>query len=172
MFEQGQKVIYGSNGVCVIEEIVTREDPMLGEKLTYVIRFSGGMTSYVPVDSPVFMRALLTEEEAGRVIAEYGAIATREFDGSNSKALADQYRAILGRHDPRELFCLYKSLKTRIEQAKQNGKKPGAMSERYSALALDSVLTELCEVLRRDRADVLASLGIDPADAEVSGRFA
>lgn len=158
MFHQGQQVIYGGNGVCRIEEITERDVGMLGVRQVYVIRLASGLTSYVPVESNVFMRALITPEEAEQVLTDYPSIATRTFAGSNSKALSDQYRAIIARHDPREMLCLYKSLQHKADQARSAGRKPGTLDERFAAAALEQVTEELSAVLCRSAREVCAQL--------------
>lgn len=160
MFERGQLIIYGGNGVCQIEDIVVRTTSFLGEKQSYVIRLSSGLTAYVPIDSPVYMRPLITKEEAEQVIRDFPSIEPRQFPGSNSKALADQYRAIIGRHDPRDMICLYKSLRQKLISALEAGKKPGTMDERFSAQALDAVIEELCSVLEETREQILSRLDL------------
>lgn len=158
MFQKGQQVIYGGNGVCRIEEITERDIGVLGVRQVYVIRLASGLTSYVLVESNVFMRALITPEEAEQVLLDYPSIDIRTFVGSNSKALSDQYRAIIARHDPREMLCLYKSLHSKVEQAQCAGKKPGAMDERFAAAALEQVAQELSIVLRRPMQEICAQL--------------
>lgn len=161
MFRVGQQVIYGGNGVCRIEDITLRENALSEETVqVYVIRLSSGLTSYIPVGSNVFMRALVEAQEAEAVIAEFPSIATRSFPGTNSKALADQYRAIIARHDPREMLCLYKSLQHKIELSRAAGKKPGAMDERFAAAALEQVITEFSIVLECSAEQLLGRLGI------------
>ncbi len=161
MFQQGQQIIYGGNGVCRIEDIVMRETALSDEPtLVYVIRLDSGLTSYVPVSSTVFMRALVTREEAEAVIAEYPSIEPRAVGGTNSKAMADRYRNILANHDPREMLCLYKSLQKKIENAKACGKKPGSMDERFSLAVTDEISKEFAAVLGCTPAEVLARLGI------------
>lgn len=147
MFQQGQQIIYGGNGVCQIEAITERESAMAGTQQVYVIRLASGLTSYVPTESSVFMRALISPEEAMQVLADYPSIGVRSFAGTNSKALADQYRAVIARHDPHEMLCLYKSLQSKVRQAIRAGKKPGAMDERFAAAALEQVTQELSAVL-------------------------
>lgn len=164
MFQQGQQVIYGGNGVCRIEEITERDVGVLGVKQVYVIRLASGLTSYVPVESNVFMRALVTPEEAEQVLTEYPSIDVRTFAGSNSKALADQYRAVLARHDPREMLCLYKSLYRKVEQARNAGKKPGTMDERFASAALEQVAQEFSIVLCRPAKEICAQL-LEPVTA-------
>lgn len=158
MFQKGQQIIYGGNGVCRIEEIAERDTGVLGVQQVYVIRLASGLTAYVPVESNVFMRALIPPEEAEQVLADYPSIGMRTFAGSNSKALSDQYRSIIARHDPREMLCLYKSLQSKVEQSRRAGKKPGAMDERFASLALEQVAQELSIVLCRSMQEVCALL--------------
>lgn len=163
MFQQGQQIIYGGNGVCRIEEIAERNTGVLGVRQVYVIRLATGLTAYVPVESNVFMRALVTPEEAAQVLTEYPSIGMRTFAGSNSKALSDQYRAIIARHDPREMLCLYKSLRTKAEHARHAGRKPGAMDERFASLALEQVAQEFSVVLCRTVQEICALLSEEAA---------
>ncbi len=158
MFERGQLIIYGGNGVCRIEDIVIRDTPILGQRETYVIRLASGLTAYIPTDSSVYMRALVSEEEALSVIRDFPGILPKVIPASNSKALADQYRAIIAKHDLREMICLYKSLRQKLRQSIESGKKPGTMDERFSTQALDAVLEELCAVLSRERQELLNEL--------------
>lgn len=162
MFRQGQQIIYGGNGVCRIEEIVLRESALSEEPVPmYVIRLDSGLTSFVPVSSTVFMRELISREEAEAVIAEYPSIEVKCFGSTNSKAMADRYRSILAGHDPREMLCLYKSLQEKMEKARACGKRPGSMDERFSLAVLEEVSKEFSAVLGCTPAEVLARLGID-----------
>ena len=161
MFQQGQQIIYGGNGVCRIEEIIMRESALSEAPVPmYVIRLDSGLTSFVPVSSTVFMRELISAEEAEAVISEYPSIPTRFFGSSNSKAMADQYRSILAGHNPREMLCLYKSLQEKMENARACGKKPGSMDERFSQAVLDEISKEFSAVLGCTPAEILVRLGI------------
>ena len=161
MFERGQLIIYGGNGVCKIEDIVVRETPILGQRETYVIRLSTGLTAYIPIDSPVYMRPLITKEEALAVIRDFSDVQPKAIPASNSKALADQYRGIIGRHDPWEMISLYKLLRQKLLQAIRDGKKPGTMDERFSAQALDAVLEELGAVLGKTKEELAGDLPLE-----------
>lgn len=161
MFQQGQQIIYGGNGVCRIQEITLRETALSHEPVqVYVIRLASGLTSYVPVESTVFMRELISAEDAEAVIAEFPSIPLRTFSSTNSKALADAYRAIIARHDPREMLGLYRSLQKKIETARSSGKKPGSMDERFSVTVLEQICDEFSAVLGIEPAAVLERLGI------------
>lgn len=159
MFEQGQQIIYAGNGICTIQDIITRPNAVSGEEQqVYVIQLASGLTSYVPVNSSIFMRALITPQHARQTIADFPTIPLRTFSSTNSKALADQYRAIIARHDPHEMLGLYKSLRNKAEQAIQAGKKPGSMDERFAESALDQVAEELAVVLTRSKEEIRTQL--------------
>ena len=70
MFEIGQYIIYGSTGVCEIEDI--RDERISGEKKSYYILkpvYISGSKIYAPVGvSEVRMRALITKDEAMALI--------------------------------------------------------------------------------------------------------
>ena len=161
MFQQGQQIIYGGNGVCRIQEVVLRETALSDEPVqVYVIRLASGLTSYVPVTSTVFMRELISPAEAEAVIAEFPSMQPKCIGSTNSKALADTYRSIIARHDPREMLCLYCSLQQKLRTARECGKKPGSMDERFSDAVLSEICGEFSAVLQITSAEVLARLGI------------
>ena len=66
MFEIGDKIIYGENGVCTVEKIDAL--PMAGssrDKVYYHLSpFVGTGIYFAPVDSNVFMRPVMSREEA------------------------------------------------------------------------------------------------------------
>lgn len=71
MFAAGDLVIYGGNGVCEVTEV----GPLRGsrgaerKRLYYTLRpRSGTETIYAPVDTPVYMRGIISREEAERLI--------------------------------------------------------------------------------------------------------
>ncbi|MBP5230651.1 MAG: hypothetical protein ILO68_02890, partial [Clostridia bacterium] len=61
-------------------------------------------------------------------------------------------------HDLREMIILYTSLKLKLRQAAEAGKKPGAMDDRFSAQAIEAVLDEVCTVLSRDKEELRKEL--------------
>ena len=66
MYEIGDKIIYGENGVCVVERIAPLEiSGASKDKLYYHLRpFTGSGTYFTPVDSGAFMRPVMSRDEA------------------------------------------------------------------------------------------------------------
>jgi CarD family transcriptional regulator len=70
MFEVGDKIIYNENGVCTVEDIgpisMGNEDK---NRLYYTLSpMVGTGTFYAPVDSKVYMRSVMSRDEAERFI--------------------------------------------------------------------------------------------------------
>jgi transcriptional regulator, carD family len=72
MYQAGDTVVYGLEGVCRIEEIAERE--FAGERMRYYVLkpvFRDGSTLFLPVDNPVLtekMRRTLSAEEIRELI--------------------------------------------------------------------------------------------------------
>ena len=71
MFQIGEKIIYGENGVCTVEKIAPLE--MGGapkEKLYYHLTpLVGSGTYFAPVDTSAFMRSIISREEAEAMLS-------------------------------------------------------------------------------------------------------
>ena len=72
MFEKGGYIVYGTTGVCLVEEITgMKMKGASGEKLYYVLRpcFQKGNTIFTPVDnSKIAMRAVMNKAEAESLV--------------------------------------------------------------------------------------------------------
>ena len=70
MYAAGDKIIYGSSGVCVVTEIFTpnfsREER--GRKYYKLRPLYGTETIYAPVDTTAFMRPVISRAEADALI--------------------------------------------------------------------------------------------------------
>ena len=70
MFSVGDKIIYGENGVCTVDKIAAL--PMSGvprDKMYYHLSpLVGSGVYFAPVDSAVFMRPVLSRDEAEALI--------------------------------------------------------------------------------------------------------
>lgn len=79
MFDIGEKIIYGENGVCTVERIAPLE--MSGaskEKLYYYLTpLVGSGTYFAPVDTNAFMRPIISRDEADALIDSMPGIAPR-----------------------------------------------------------------------------------------------
>lgn len=147
MFEKGEYIIYGNNGVCEVQDYMQADKPD-NHRIYYVLApiRSKGSIIYSPVDNQkVFMRRVMTREEANellRGIPEYEEINIPEV-----RAQEQQYKEILQNCDCTDSIRLIKALYARKEQREAAGRKITAVDEKYLFLAKDSLLNELAIAL-------------------------
>lgn len=88
MFEKGEYVVYGSKGVCRIQEISHVDIPGVDQKRLYYIMHpvqNSGQTLYLPTDSTkAVIRRVMTKEEANRLIHDIPSIKKLEVPNENS----------------------------------------------------------------------------------------
>ena len=101
MFAKGTKIMYGNTGVCEVMDYATPDLPGMprGTKY-YVLRplFQSG-TIYCPVEQPkVFMRPVMSREEAEELVALIPTISVEPFHTGRLQELSEHYRSIIGTH--------------------------------------------------------------------------
>ena len=145
MYEIGEFIVYGSNGVCQVADISKQEiedtpDDMLYYELkpvsqkNVIIRISVENTR-IP------MRRILTEEQARQLIQEMPQIKTLEIQ--NDKMREPMYKECVKSTDCRKWISIIETLHQRkIERARQ-GKRMTATDERYLRMAKDYLYGEL-----------------------------
>lgn len=145
MYAIGDKIIYGSSGVCVVTEICTpnfsREER--GRKYYKLRPVYGTETIYAPVDTQTFMRPVITREEADALIARIPEIDEQVCASHSITALRQQYEEFFRAHDCEAYISLVKG----IYSKGQAGKKLGQTDQRYMKRAEDVLYGELAVAL-------------------------
>lgn len=117
MFSVGDTIIYGSMGVCTVEDI--RVPSMPGaDRRCYVLRphYVSGSTVYAPIEgNPVRMRALLSAKEARALVDSLPQIPAFP-ESKERQELYDTCRAAIKSADS---FILAKLLKTLHEKKRR-----------------------------------------------------
>lgn len=145
MFEIGEYIVYGSNGVCEVTDI--RNMNLHGvpkDKLFYVLapRKQKGSTLFTPIDSAkTIMRRVLTKKEALELIDGMSGIEELYF--SNDKLREEKYKECLRSCDCKEWIKIIKTLYLRREEKQTQGKKFAATDERYLKMAEENLYEEL-----------------------------
>ena len=133
MYQVGEKIVYGGNGVCVVDEIRMIELPHSDSdaKAYYVLRpiFQDCKIS-VPVDTKIFMRPMITAEQAQELVDSIPEIDAEPYYNTALRQLQDHYEQ-----------------KISLEQKK----KFGAIDERYLKRAEDLLFDELAAALEIPR---------------------
>lgn len=157
MYEVGALIIYGSEGVCRVREIGSPDIPAINPERTYYTLspvYREGVI-YTPVDSPVFMRPVISRLDAERLVEDIPTIAETLCEEKNLRFLAEQYDKFLQTHNCADLVQLIKGLYQKKQRAVLLGKKPGAVDERYMKRAEELLYGELAAVLGIPREAVL-----------------
>ncbi len=157
MYQVGELVLYGSTGVCKIEEIKEQDFPSTGEKrLYYVLRplYEDCVIS-APVDSDkVFIRPIISRQEAEELIGNIPYIQAPVYQSKISRELTEHYEAILKRHDCRSLVQLTMSIYTKKQALLSQKRKFGTVDERFLKRAEDLLFGELAAALKIPREQV------------------
>ena len=134
MYQKGDLIVYGSSGVCRVEDI----GPLKGaggvrEKRDYYTLspvFGSGVI-YIPADTGVFMRPVLTKEQVDALIDRIPTLEDKECDLSNLRQLTEHYHAAFESHQCEDLLRLIKALYLRGQNALSQGRRVGLTEMKY-----------------------------------------
>ena len=101
MFAKGDLIVYGNTGVCRVDEVGRRDHvpKEYRDKLYYTLSpfYSEGVI-YAPVDTPVFMRHVLSRAAADELILKIPRIQGEACYSRDQKFLSDHYQAAFETH--------------------------------------------------------------------------
>lgn len=150
MFQKGEYVIYGNNGICRIEEIgIPVGTPMgrSGKEYYTLAPVFGSGSIYAPVDTKVFMCAILTKEQAEHLIEQIPDIQEEEFEGRDVRALSEKYKGCLDTHQCEDLVKLIKTVYIKEKTMVENGKKLAKTEQEFGKLAKELLHREFSMAL-------------------------
>lgn len=156
MFEKGEYVIYANEGVCQVSEVGHPDLPSADkQRLYYTLQpiYREG-TNYVPVDTKVFMRPVISKEEALELIRQMPQIEANTIQNTSMRELTDHYAGIMESKDCSDLAILMKTVYEKRQRLSDNGKKLGQIDERFMKRAEELLYGELAVVLELNRDDV------------------
>ncbi len=155
MFEKGEMIIYGSNGVCRVEEVGELDLTSSGNaKLYYTLSQVGraGNRIYTPIDNDkVVMRPVILKEEALQLIDEIEDLETLTVLSEKNREA--EYKEAIRTCDPREYVRLLKTIHLRRMERIAEGKKVTALDEKYLAIAEKNLISELAVALGMEHND-------------------
>lgn len=151
-YTKGELVVYGTNGICIVDDIQKMAFPMETEEHTYyVLRPVGNKNStlFVPADREELvskMRALLTREEIDGVLSETGNAVMEWIENKNERANA--FRSIMNDGKTEELLRLLRCIHMRKMALAELGKRLASSDENVLLSAEKLVREEFAFVLR------------------------
>ena len=134
MYQIGEHIMYKNIGICVVEEIGKLGFSADKEKEYYTLRpldATGNARIYVPVDSDIFMRNIITKKEACTYLKELESMEAAPFYVSKPAQLKAHYDGLMARHDMTGHLKLFKELYQKEKKTKEHGKKFGEMESNY-----------------------------------------
>ena len=156
MFEIGEYVVCGNNGVCRVEGTGNLNISGVDKHREYYILkpvYGAGSTVYVPVDSDkISIRRVMSREEANRLMESLDRMEMIEVE--DEKAIEREYRATIQTNDCQEWVRLLKTIHYRKKKRNAKGSKITETDSKYNKLAGDKLYGELALVLGMEREDV------------------
>ena len=151
-FAIGDLIFYGEAGVCRVEEIVEKE--FLGE-LRACYRLSPvyqSCTIFTPADNEaVFMRNILSPEEAQAVIDSIESIEPEISKTTSPRELTERYDKMIKTHDCNEYMKFVVSFHIKKKLLADQKKKISAIDERFLKKVEDLLYGEIAAALGRDK---------------------
>ena len=156
MFKIGEYVVYGMNGVCIVEEIGPKSlSGIDSNKVYYTLLplYTKGSRVFTPVDNQkVVMRPVISKQDACNLIDEMKNVEQIEVADDKHRELA--YKEALKSCDCRELIRIINTVLKRKEERLAQGKKMSACDERYLKQAQDSLYGEFAISLKMEKDEV------------------
>jgi len=139
----GDFIMYGRTGVCRVKEIRKEQ----GHDFYALKPLYKNVDILTPVGGKVFMRPVITKEEAQALIDQIPNIQAEPCERKALRELSDHYQAAIATHDCQDLFVLTMSIYAKKQAAQRQGKKFGAVDERFMKEGEDLLFGELAVAL-------------------------
>lgn len=156
MFQKGEYVIYGNNGICLIQDITTLNIPGVNKDRQYYLLkpvYASGSTVYTPVDTAeTTLRHALSKDEADSLIRSIPDIPLIPL--TDEKTLEKTYKEYMRSNNCKAWVQLIKTIYLRKERRLMKGYKATALDNRYFNLAETSLYGELSIALGKPRDEV------------------
>ena len=157
MYNIDDLIMYGTTGVCKVSDI--RKSDFAGgdeDRLYYVLEplYQSGVI-YAPVDNQkVFMRAVISEDEAKDLIDNIPQIHTEIYKNSSMQQLTKYYQSVIDSHKCIDLLKLTKSIHQKKLDALAQNRHLGQIDKKFMKRAEDLLFGEFAAALGISRDDV------------------
>lgn len=155
-YQKNDYVIYGGNGVCIVEDICTMDGSGLDDSRVYYRLkplYEKGSMVYAPVDNlKSTLRELLSESEIHNLMEEFPDIEPITFQ--NEKSIEMEYRNVLQSYKSRELMRVMKTAFMRMRKRQRENKKVVLVDEKYFHKSKELLFGEWAVILNSSKEDV------------------
>ena len=156
MFSVGEYIIYGVEGVCMVEEAGRLKVSGLNKNRDYyrLRPYYHGGTIYTPVDGKAAMRPVLTRAELDGLLPRLRQMEPLEDIPADSRAAGEYYRRILAEHDCVKLLRLCRTLHGRQKRLAASRRTVSSTELRSWKTAEEMLHQEFAFVLGMQPAEV------------------
>lgn len=157
LFSVGEKVVYKTNAVCNVESIETPVFVKEKDKKYYKLRYlfsNGNEVVYVPVDSAVTIRGVMSAEEAGNCFEVLKNEEAPSFEPRQPALIAQHFQSLLSDCSIHGSLMVLKEILLREKKYLELGKKLRQAEIHYLAIVEKAVSEELSVALGKEVEDV------------------
>lgn len=149
MYQIGERIIYGGEGVCRVEHIGPLD--MRGAQkgvdyYTLAPLYRSGKV-FAPVDTTVYTRPIMTRQEAEELIDQIPQVEAEVYENNNPRLLAEHYQTYLKSYDCVALVRLIRAIYVKGQKAAGKGRHLGQVDERSMKRAKEMLHGELAAAL-------------------------
>jgi len=156
MFQVGDYIVCGSNGVCKVEEVgPLRLSRVSKDRTYYTLKpvYDAGGKIFIPVDNDkVVLRFILSKEQVMELLEEIPQIDRLWI--KDEKKREQEYKSAVNSCDCKRLVQIIKTLYFRKRERIRNGKKMTAVDDRYFHIAEERLYEELALALSISKNEV------------------
>jgi CarD family transcriptional regulator len=156
MFSVGELLIYGTSGVCRVDEICGSPFDAADTRLFYKLTPTpdrANLVIYTPIDNEkVIMRPLMSEADARELLASISEIGIIEVP--LEKKRRDIYRELVATAEPRTYVSIIKTVAQRREEFKRTRRRLPDIDNDAEHTAKSSLYGELSAVLGLSREEI------------------
>lgn len=159
MYEVGTLLVYGNTGVCRITGVTTLDRPGIDRNERYYVMEPLYQNSviYTPVEgNKVFMRPVITREEADRLIDMIPEIRAEACSLHSPQQLSEHYQTVLQTHCCADLIELTMSIYQKRRSAEEQKSRFGYTDSKYMKRAEELLFGEFAVALGIPREEVPA----------------
>ncbi len=149
MFNIGDYIVYGGEGVCRVETIGPVPVAHMDQTKPYYTltpMYHSGII-YAPTDARVPMRPMLTGEQARELIRSIPDMPAERKLPNDPKQVLAEYKAYLHTYDCAKLLRLIRMIYAKREEAALRGRGYGQTDDRYYKRAKELLYGELALAL-------------------------
>ena len=162
MFEIGDYVVYGFEGVCRVEEIGHPKMSGLDPTREYyrLCSHARGSVIYTPVDGKIAIRSPISKEQAEALLEKAKALAPLDDVPTDGRRAGDYYKELLQEHSFERLMRLCKTMQLKQQQLVKNRRSVNATEQRNWKAAEDMLVDELSFALEEEPATMRQRLRV------------